>query len=109
MFIRTKNQNGRRYHYLVENYRDQGKHCQRVLAYLGPYPTIEAAIADLPKQIERYRKLGELWFGWIAKSPGRKTDYFHARRRFRMVNRLEAKLAKLLELQKERSRAEGHA
>jgi len=45
-FVRTKTIKGIVYHYLVESYRDEGgKVRQRVLAYLGVHPTVEAALA----------------------------------------------------------------
>jgi uncharacterized tellurite resistance protein B-like protein len=45
------------YYYLVESYRENGKVHQRTLAYLGEYPTVEEALAGLPKEIEEWRKL----------------------------------------------------
>jgi len=54
-FIRKKRVNGREYYQLVENYRDDGKHRQRVLAHLGKHSTIEAAIEDLERS-ERAEK-----------------------------------------------------
>ena len=46
-FVRSKNVNGRRYYQLVENYREGGKHRQRVLAHLGKHPTLKDAINDI--------------------------------------------------------------
>ena len=42
-FIRTKTIKGVSYNYLVENYREDGKLHQRVLAYLGEHRSVAAA------------------------------------------------------------------
>lgn len=42
-FIRTKRIKGILYYYLVENYREDGKVRQRVLAYLGQFDTVADA------------------------------------------------------------------
>lgn len=51
-FVRTKKVGEREYHQLVENYREGGRHRQRVLVHLGKHDSLDAAIevAD-----ERYR------------------------------------------------------
>lgn len=43
-FVRTKFIKGIEYHYLVENYREDGKVRQRVLCYLGEFATVAAAL-----------------------------------------------------------------
>lgn len=50
-FVRKKTSRGCVTYSVVESYRDGGKVRQRVLAYLGKHPTIEAKIA----QFEIYR------------------------------------------------------
>ena len=52
-FIRTKQVEGREYRQLVENYREDGKHRQRVLAHLGKHETLEEAIEALQNRLER--------------------------------------------------------
>jgi hypothetical protein len=44
------------YYYLVENYRENGRVRQRIIAYLGKYPTVEEALAGLPGEIEWLQK-----------------------------------------------------
>jgi hypothetical protein len=44
MFVRTKKVGEHRYHQLVENYRQDGRHRQRVLVHLGEHTTAEAAL-----------------------------------------------------------------
>ncbi len=51
-FVRSNTVNGNRYYWLVENYRDAGQVRQRRIAYLGRYPTVEAAICGLEAEIE---------------------------------------------------------
>jgi hypothetical protein len=43
-FVRTKRVGDHEYRQLVENYRENGHHRQRVLAHLGQYGTVEEAI-----------------------------------------------------------------
>ena len=51
-FIRTKRMpKGSPKHYLVTSERVEGKVRQRVLAYLGDYATVEAALESLPVDI----------------------------------------------------------
>jgi len=51
-FVRAKHQGDRTYYYLVETYREGGRVRQRALAYLGEYPKVEEAVAQLPRRIE---------------------------------------------------------
>lgn len=44
-FVRTKVIKGTTYYYLVEGYRQDGKVRQKVLSYLGKYPTVKLAIS----------------------------------------------------------------
>lgn len=55
-YIRAKEQRDRTYYYLVESYRRDGKVRQRMLAYLGEYPTVEMAITEYQKKIEYYQR-----------------------------------------------------
>jgi hypothetical protein len=43
-FIRYKMVKGRKYYYLVRNYREKGKHRQQVLCYLGQHKSLDEAI-----------------------------------------------------------------
>jgi hypothetical protein len=59
-FVRAKTYQSKSYgqrivYELVENMRASGRVRQRVVAYLGEYPTVEAALAALPDAIERCR------------------------------------------------------
>lgn len=51
-FIRRKKQGGRTYHYLVVNQRQRGRIKQFIIAYLGLYPTVQAALEGLQSRIE---------------------------------------------------------
>ncbi len=51
-FVRSNTVNGNRYYSLVETYRDAGQVRQRRIAYLGRYPTVEAAICGLEAELE---------------------------------------------------------
>lgn len=52
-FVRTKRVGEREYRQLVENYREDGRHRQRVLAHLGKHETLEEAIEALQNRLER--------------------------------------------------------
>jgi hypothetical protein len=56
-YLRTKNVGGRRYHQLVEGYREDGKVKQRVLAHLGRYESVEEALKELPRSIALRRRV----------------------------------------------------
>lgn len=51
-FIRTKKVGDKEYRQLVENYRDDGRHRQRVLAHLGKHETLEEAIEAARVKVE---------------------------------------------------------
>ena len=44
MFVRTKRVDGKEYHQLVENVRENGKHVQRVVLHLGKHTSVEEAL-----------------------------------------------------------------
>lgn len=54
-FVRKKTVNGREYHYLVENRREDGKVRQRVLAYLGQHSTVSEAL-DAQRALAKARR-----------------------------------------------------
>jgi hypothetical protein len=49
---KKKNATGAEYYQLVEAQRVDGKPRQKVLAHLGKYPTLEAALKGLPEDIK---------------------------------------------------------
>jgi hypothetical protein len=52
MFVRTKKVQGREYRQLVENYREDGRHRQRVMVHLGKHETAEEALRAAREQWE---------------------------------------------------------
>jgi hypothetical protein len=51
MFVRTKKVGEHEYYQLVENYREKGRHRQRVLAHLGHHDTVEEALEDVRQRL----------------------------------------------------------
>jgi hypothetical protein len=51
-FVRTKRVGDKEYRQLVENYRENGEHRQRVLAHLGKHETLEEAIEAARAKVE---------------------------------------------------------
>ena len=47
------NKRGQAYYYLVSCVREGGKVRQRTLAYLGAYPTVDAALQGIPDEVAR--------------------------------------------------------
>jgi len=56
VFVRAKRQGERVYHYLVASERQGGQVRQKTVAYLGEYPTIQAALEALPNEITKLRE-----------------------------------------------------
>jgi hypothetical protein len=54
-FVRKKKSRGGEYHQLVESHRVEGKPRQRVLVHLGRHPSVDDALHEWPKEIERLR------------------------------------------------------
>ena len=54
-YVRSKggNKRGGTYYYLVSCVREGGKVRQRTLAYLGAYPTVDAALQGIPAEVAR--------------------------------------------------------
>ena len=52
-FIRCRQSSREKSHQLVETYREVGKVKQRVLANLGPYPTVELALENSRRRVAR--------------------------------------------------------
>ena len=57
ILIKRRSKKGQPYHYLVTSVREGGKVRQRVLVYLGKYPSVEAALEGIPEDIARLRHL----------------------------------------------------
>ncbi len=55
-FVRSKIVAGHQYYQLVENYRQDGKHRQRVLAHLGKHATLGEAIDDAAARVDLMKK-----------------------------------------------------
>src|ERR671910_2686675 len=55
MFARVKTSRGNEYLQLVENYRDGGRVRQRLVLYVGHYPSIDDALQRLPREISALR------------------------------------------------------
>ena len=51
-YIRTKRIGGVEFYYLVESTRVDGKPRQRVIAYLGKFSTVEAALVHWREQVK---------------------------------------------------------
>lgn len=56
-FIRTKQQHGHTYYYLVENRREGGKVRQKVIVYLGRHATVAAALEETQRRIGIFKRL----------------------------------------------------
>ena len=52
-FVRKKRVHNNEYYQLVENYRENGKHRQRVLVHLGKHPNLESKIAAAAAEVEK--------------------------------------------------------
>jgi hypothetical protein len=52
-FVRKRRVQGKEYYQLVENYRENGKHRQRVLVHLGKHPTLESMIKQVSNQVNQ--------------------------------------------------------
>ncbi len=54
-FVRKTRSRGGEYYQLVESHRVEGKPRQRMLVHLGRHPTVDDALREWPKEIERLR------------------------------------------------------
>jgi hypothetical protein len=90
-FTRTKKQGARTYYQLVESYREDGKVRQRMLAHLGHYPSLEAAIEGYSAAAARARHYEstfhlrgqsgpkrQMWLTYSADA-GRRAEYLEAK------------------------------
>jgi len=55
-YVRKKRVKRYEYYQLVENHRVDGKPRQRVIMHLGNEPTVDAALANWPKDIQYHRR-----------------------------------------------------
>jgi hypothetical protein len=76
VFVRKKRVHDNEYYQLVENYRKDGHHRQRVVAHLGKHDTVQGAIDGLREQLEglKHSKLEEQ-IDRYENSLGRQKDY----------------------------------
>lgn len=58
-FVRVKKRGAQQYYELVENHRVAGRVQQKVVVYLGPHATLNAAIAAVEAEIVRHSALKE--------------------------------------------------
>ncbi len=57
MFVRKKRAvRGNDFYQLVENYRENGKHRQRMLVHLGEYSSVGEALKQGPKDLQSLRR-----------------------------------------------------
>ena len=56
-FVRRKKSGGKHYFQLVRNYREGGKHRQKVLCHLGTHDSVEAAIEGAKQKIAFHQDL----------------------------------------------------
>jgi hypothetical protein len=98
-FVRTKRVGEHEYRQLVENYRENGHHRQRVLAHLGQADTIEDAIentrrklADLDASPLAWHARNAAYLTWYSREQveEKRTEY-ERRRQFHLdrIARLE--------------------
>jgi hypothetical protein len=88
-FVRTKRVGEHEYRQLVENYREDGHHRQRVLVHLGHADTVEDAIEDarrkladleasrLAEQIEDAERTANRYEDIIREAYGEQIDRYH--------------------------------
>ena len=78
-YVRKNRVDGVEYYQLVQGYREEGKVKQRVLAYLGRYPTVDAALEDLPRSIEVSRRVTPLYPEKMQPGHERRIAYLEKR------------------------------
>jgi hypothetical protein len=88
-FVRTKRVGDHEYRQLVENYREDGHHRQRVLAHLGHADTVENAIANtrqkladldasrLAEQAREAEEKAAMWERRIRREYGEQIARYH--------------------------------
>jgi len=55
MFTAVKQSRNGEYLQVCENYRDAGRVRQRLILYVGPYPSVDDALVNMPKEIKNLR------------------------------------------------------
>ena len=106
-FVRKKRSRGDEYYQLVESHRVEGEPRQSVLVHLGKHPTVDDALSEWPKEIERLRDFAHeaRVLGKFSRESGfsdvwaRETTRRAASAEKR-ADRLEENLRKLRELRK---------
>jgi hypothetical protein len=70
MFVRKKTTaSGTVKHYLVENRREGGKVRQRVVCYLAEFPSVDEALAEIPKEIAYWQEDALNWRARVQTIP----------------------------------------
>jgi len=70
-FVRAKKQGERVYHYLVTSERIGHRVRQKTVAYLGRYPSLDAALSGLASEIERHTREAARYREWVAVGAAR--------------------------------------
>ncbi len=78
-FVRAKRQGERTYYQLVKSRREGKRVRQRVIVHLGPYPSVEEAIAGYGKRADRARDEERIW---RARAEAERTTIESIRKRF---------------------------
>jgi hypothetical protein len=77
MFTRVKESRQSEYLQIVENYRDGDRVRQRMVLYVGPYASLEAALKSMPRQVGNLRRRvteSERWASEEAERDRREAD-----------------------------------
>jgi len=104
MFIRTKSQGDKTYHYLVQNYQQDGKIKQEVLCYLGRSDNFKDSIREVERQLGQYhtrrlKRQQALRSGKYVPEAERARLQKDVRLCDRMLSKLEQRLYKLKKYQ----------
>ena len=107
-YVRKKKVKRYEYYQLVENHRVDGKPRQRVIVHLGKEPTVDAALEEWPKEIERLRRRAKKRGAHYEKLPEEYKNERYFKKTFRdpaesariKADALAARLKKLRNLRK---------
>lgn len=103
-FVRTKKVKGKEYYQLVESRRVGGEPRQKVLVHLGHHPSVEDALSNWPKEIQRRRRYATRERKSAAERPEGSRAYRAAMEQAdtadARADRLKANLKKLRDLRK---------
>jgi hypothetical protein len=107
-YVRRKKVKRYEYYQLVENHRVDGKPRQRVIVHLGKEPTVDDALENWPKEIERLRRWAKKRGDHYEKLPEEFKNERYFKKTFRdpadsaemQADALAARLKKLRNLRK---------